>query len=247
MSDRAMLFWRNFQAIAACLSMPGRPTGLSMQEIDLLPLISNETGISSLNYAVLTHPHADHYGGIRRVAQHVHIDTIVVPLLHSYPIQFRLLIDSLKSMGISIRMVSSGDQLYIGNDERIYVLNPSIHNIREQNLNDCSIVMKIYFGNTSFLFTGDAGEEIEHMLERKYSALLQSDVLKIGHHGSDMSTGPEFLKEVHPSMALISVGRKNMFGHPSGIVLKVFEEKWDRGIPDRYGSCEYYRKRRQDL
>ena len=80
--------------------------------------------------------------------------------------------------------------------------------------------MKIYFGNTSFLFTGDAGEEIEHMLERKYSALLQSDVLKIGHHGSDMSTGPEFLKDVRPSMALISVGRKNMFGHPSGIVLK---------------------------
>jgi competence protein ComEC len=87
-------------------------------------------------------------------------------------------------------------------------------------MNDCSIVMKIYFGTTSFLFTGDAGEDIEQALGRKYSVLLQSDVLKVGHHGADMSTGPEFLKKVRPSMALISVGRKNMFGHPSGKVLK---------------------------
>ena len=185
----------------------------------IAPYLKRE-GISSLNYAVLTHPHADHYGGIRRVAQNIHIDTVVVPSLPFYPLPFQLLIDSLKSMGICIRKVQSGDQLYIGNDVRIYVLYPSVHNIRNRNMNDCSIVMKIYFGTTSFLFTGDAGEDIEQALGRKYSVLLQSDVLKVGHHGADMSTGPEFLKKVRPSMALISVGRKNMFGHPSGKVLK---------------------------
>ena len=185
----------------------------------IAPYLKRE-GISSLNYAVLTHPHADHYGGIRRVAQNIHIDTVVVPSLPFYPLPFQFLIDSLKSMGICIRKVQSGDQLYIGNDVRIYVLYPSVHNIRNRNMNDCSIVMKIYFGTTSFLFTGDAGEDIEQALGRKYSVLLQSDVLKVGHHGADMSTGPEFLKKVRPSMALISVGRKNMFGHPSGKVLK---------------------------
>ena len=190
----------------------------------IAPYLKRE-GISSLKYAVLTHPHADHYGGIRRVAQNIHIDTVVIPSLSSYPIQFRSLIDSLKCMGICIRKVSSGDQLYIGNEERIYVLNPSVYNTHNRNLNDCSIVMKIYFGTASFLFTGDAGEDIEHALGRKYSALLQSDVLKIGHHGGDMSTGPEFLKKVNPSMALISVGRKNMFGHPSGAVMKELKKK----------------------
>ena len=190
----------------------------------ITPYLKRE-GISSLRYAVLTHPHADHYGGIRRVAQNVHIDTVIVPFLLAYPVQFQSLIDSLKCMGICIRKVCSGDQLYIGNEERIYVLNPSVHNIRNRNMNDCSIVMKIYFGTTSFLFTGDAGEEIEQTLGRKYNTLLQSDVLKVGHHGGDMSTGPEFLKKVDPSMALISVGRKNMFGHPSGTVIKELKKK----------------------
>jgi competence protein ComEC len=217
------------QGDAFLLEFPGNRTllidsGPANKFIDagerfIVPYLKRK-GIVSLNYAVLTHPHADHYGGILRVAQNVHIDTIVVPLMRSYPVQFQSLLDTLGRLGAGIKYARAGDQLRIGNDERIYVLSPEERHFQERNMNDLSIVMKICFGRNSFLFTGDAGEHVEESLERKYHDLLQSDVLKIGHHGGDMSSSPGFIGKVRPSIALISVGRKNMFGHPSGAVLK---------------------------
>ena len=80
--------------------------------------------------------------------------------------------------------------------------------------NNSSLVLKILYGKDSFLFTGDAEQEAEKHLAL-YASFLKSEVLKVGHHGSVTSSGKQFLEYVDPEYAVISVGRKNKFNHPS--------------------------------
>jgi beta-lactamase superfamily II metal-dependent hydrolase len=77
------------------------------------------------------------------------------------------------------------------------------------------VVLRLVFGNTSFLLSGDAGADVEQRLVRTYGSFLRSDVLKVGHHGSATSSSEEFLGSVRPSLDLISVGRNNRFNHPA--------------------------------
>ena len=92
--------------------------------------------------------------------------------------------------------------LYVGDDKT--------------DLNNTSIVLKLYYGDTSYLFTGDATNEVEKMIINKD---LKSDVLKVGHHGSQYSSSAKFIKEVSPKYSIISVGINNDYGHPKDVVL----------------------------
>jgi competence protein ComEC len=90
--------------------------------------------------------------------------------------------------------------------------------------NDDSLVMRVEFGTTSFLLTGDMEKKIEEQLF--YAGLLQkSDVLKVGHHGSRTSTTDDLLDAVHPAFGLISDGFENTYGHPHPLTLKALEER----------------------
>jgi len=91
-----------------------------------------------------------------------------------------------------------------------------------ENLNDTSIVAKLIFGQTSFLFTGDAEMEMEEKLING-GADLKADVLKVAHHGSKNATSQNFLEKVQPKFAVISVGADNQFGHPNGMTVKRLE------------------------
>jgi competence protein ComEC len=112
--------------------------------------------------------------------------------------------------------------------------------IPEEDLNDTSIVLRLTYGRTAFLLTGDAeAEEEEDML--RTGQPLGCDVLKVGHHGSHTSTTPEFLRAAHPRLAVISVGAHNRYGHPSPDVVRRLKET---GIPvyrtDRNGAVTCY-------
>ena len=96
------------------------------------------------------------------------------------------------------------------------------------NLNNQSVVVKIVYGTTSVLLAGDAEEDVERQLIRRYGGFLESDVLKAGHHGSSTSSSMEFLEEVRPRFALVSVGFQNKFQHPSPEVLCRYTEMGSR-------------------
>ena len=86
-------------------------------------------------------------------------------------------------------------------------------------MNNYSTVLKITYGNTGFLFMGDAEKEVENKLKSN----LKSNVIKIGHHGSHTSTGEKFLQKVSPEVAVISVGEGNDYGHPHAKVMECLE------------------------
>ena len=85
--------------------------------------------------------------------------------------------------------------------------------------NNTSIIARLVFGETAFLFTGDASQSVERQLSRFAGQQLDSDVLKVAHHGSKTSTAPEFVEAVSPEIAVISVGKDNKYGHPHQEVL----------------------------
>jgi competence protein ComEC len=122
-----------------------------------------------------------------------------------------------EAQGKSIEIPTLGEEIELGSSH-VKILGPITFD--EENVNNCSIVVKVIYGETSFLFTGDMEREEENeILEYWGENELSSTVLKVGHHGSETSTSYVFLRAVEPSYAVISVGTDNSYGHPSDNVL----------------------------
>jgi len=120
-----------------------------------------------------------------------------------------------QAMHTGIKIVRTGDRIFIDPSARGYVLHPDSNHLAEKNLNNSSVVLKIIYGNSSILLAGDAEVPAEQRLIPRYGAFLSSNVLKTGHHGSITSTSADFLNVTRPQTALISVGYHNKFRHPS--------------------------------
>jgi len=101
---------------------------------------------------------------------------------------------------------------------RLEVLSPA-GRVESADANDASVVVRVVYGEFQALLTGDAPVEVERALVRRYGRGLESDVLKVGHHGSRTSTSPELLAATGARVALISAGRGNRYGHPHRVVL----------------------------
>lgn len=132
-----------------------------------------------------------------------------------------------KKNKIKVMVVEKGQRIKIENDLYFDVLWPSSKNvITENSINNNSLVCKLQYGVFSILFTGDIEEIAEKAILEKYknTNTLQSTILKVAHHGSKSSSIDEFLNVVEPKMALIGVGEKNTFGHPSTMVLERLEQ-----------------------
>lgn len=125
---------------------------------------------------------------------------------------FEKMVESLITKNLKINVIKTDiDTIDLGEGTKVTILSP--FNEEYSNLNDYSPIIKIEYGNNSFLFTGDAEKEIEKELLTKNSN-IKADVLKIGHHGSSTSTSAAFLKAVNPDIAVISLGVDNKYGHP---------------------------------
>lgn len=170
-----------------------------------------EQDIKRLKYMIGTHPHEDHIGGLDTVMDSVTTETLLMP---SLKYDSRTCEDVLKAAGenhVPIQNPAAGDIYSLG-DAVVTVLAPVRTGYMDTN--NHSIVVRIDYRETSFLFTGDAEIEAEYdMLETGWN--LKADVLKVGHHGSDTSTSEGFIHAVAPSYAVISVGAHNSYGHPA--------------------------------
>jgi len=173
-------------------------------------------GVERLKYLILTHPHADHIGGAAEVINAFEIEKIIMPKAEHTTKTFENLLVTIRSKGMKITTPVPGDEYELGSS-RFKILAPNSSNY--ESLNDYSVVIRLTFGNTAFLFTGDAESTSESQILSK-NFEVKSDVLKVGHHGSASSTSERFLKSVSPKYAVISVGKGNSYGHPTQEVLE---------------------------
>ena len=117
----------------------------------------------------------------------------------------------------------SGDTLSIEKNLSFHVLWPTTEQVQENILNNNSIVAKLIYKDFSVLFTGDIEERAERRILEEYKNILNSNILKVGHHGSKTSSIQKFVDMVRPQICLIGVGENNKFGHPNEIVIERLE------------------------
>lgn len=171
-------------------------------------------GLSYLDVIVATHVDADHIGGLSGALNYASVGTAYCPETTGTTETFQSFVKYLAQRGKQITVPTAGETFALGGAQ-VQILGP-LHSAEDSN--DNSIVLKLSFGATSFLFTGDA-ERAEEQDLLNAGVNLQSTVLKVGHHGSDTSTSYPFLRAVAPQYAVISVGTGNSYGHPTEAVL----------------------------
>ena len=164
---------------------------------------------STLSVMIATHPHDDHIGGLAAILNAVPVDIIYSPATTWDSKAWSSLEKYASAQGTPIVIPQEGDSFSLGN-ATVTILHCWPEAWAE---NEMSIVFRIDYGSTSFLFTGDA-EEMSEMIMLTDRVPLLADVLKVAHHGSRYSSTPEFIEAVAPSWAVISCGEKNPYGHP---------------------------------
>lgn len=199
----------------------GGPAGSSQF---VYSFIRDELGLDSLDYMISTHPHEDHLPGLTAVLNAVPADLVLSPVLEWNTRRFELFTEYAARQGAPVVVPEAGDTMQLGG-AAVTVLQcwPESVLWRENDVNDMSIVVRIDYGETSFIVTGDAEEASEYMMIDS-GVPLKADVLRVGHHGSTYSTSGEFLEAVSPRYAVISCGKGNGYGHPHGRVLNLLKK-----------------------
>lgn len=183
--------------------------GGNKADSDIIYTVLQKNNITHLDMVIGTHAHEDHIGGLPGAYQYAAADITLCPVTDYDSGAFRDFKQYAQKNGGGITIPDVGDTYTLGSAEvEILGVNSA------EDTNNTSIVLKIIYGDTSFLFTGDAEREAEQVILDS-GADLSATVLEVGHHGSDTSTSYPFLRAIMPEYAVISVGTDNTYGHPT--------------------------------
>lgn len=164
-------------------------------------------GITKIDYLIGTHPHEDHIGGLDDVINNFDIGQIYMPKIETTTKTFEDVLEAIENKNLTVTAPNKGDKIEIGQAVGEFMTEPILD---KDDLNISSLVLRLEFGNTSYLFMGDAEEENEETI-----SWPKTDVLKVGHHGSSTSSSKSFLEQVQPKYAIIMAGKDNSYGLPT--------------------------------
>lgn len=178
-------------------------------------------GVSTLNLVIGTHAHSDHIGGMDEVIRQMDVKKVILSEIGESAIPttktYTNLLTAMLEKGLTITTAKVGDTYSLGEGVKLQIVGP---NGVFTDLNNTSVVCRLTVGEVAFLFTGDCEIPAENAILTHRGITVSADVLKVGHHGSDTATGDVFLEAVNPSIAVISCGKENKYGHPHESVLK---------------------------
>ncbi len=180
--------------------------------------------VDEIDYLVVTHPHNDHMSNAERLINNYKVKNILMPRISEENFEkneaFERLLHTIDSQNITALASQDIDCFNLGSAQ-IKILSP---HKQYNELNNMSLVMKVTYGETSFLFQGDAESQVEK--ELLYSDCdLSANVLKLGHHGSKTASTEKYLDAVNPEIAVVSCGQGNSYGHPRVTVMEYLVER----------------------
>lgn len=197
----------------------GGPDGSILRELgEVMPFFDR-----SIDVLMVSNPDADHFAGFVDVLERFEVGYVIEPGTKSETKVYALFEEKIKEEPASKIIVRRGMKIDLGSGVVFTVLFPD-RDVSGVTPNDGSIIGKLTYGETSIMFTGDTTEKIEEYLVSLDGALLDSDLLKVAHHGSHTSSAEDFVRAVSPTAAIISAGEGNRYGHPHADVLNTFEK-----------------------
>lgn len=167
----------------------------------------------TIDAILTTHPDQDHIGGIPEVLKNYTVGEYIDSGATSSTGTFKELENEITKYNIKTEIARADEIIDLGGGAYLKILYP-VDDPKGTDTNEYSVVAKLFYGNSTFLFTGDAPTDVEQFLAGTLGKDLRSDVLKVAHHGSRNSLSPEFLSAVLPTYSVISAGKNNSFGHP---------------------------------
>lgn len=174
----------------------------------------------SIDIVVATHPDADHIGGLPGVLRRYAVGRFFEPGKDGGTTLYESLEAAVdEERGIQEGVLRSGMRIHLGDGAYADILHPEDNVAQLRETNDASIMMRLVYGETEFMLTGDAPAWAEDRAVARYGESLRSDVLKAGHHGSKTSTSPLFLAAVDPEVVVVTAGKDNSYGHPNADVV----------------------------
>jgi competence protein ComEC len=175
-------------------------------------------GVERIDYAVLSHPHQDHVGGLPALLETMPIGVYLDPVIESTNQTYARSLEMILDLEIPAEAARRGDRFSLGEHVSVDILWPTDDLLRERDgtdrINDNSTVLRLTAGSVRFLLTGDIERDAEAALVELEGSGLHVDVLQVAHHGSNSSTADPFLEVARPSVAIVSAGHENRYGHP---------------------------------
>ncbi len=181
-----------------------------------------QTGVEKLDFVLMTHPHADHIGGMKAVLEAFPVDKMILPDFEKAPMAtskvFLELLDTIDRLRIPAETAQEGAEYPLGGGTMRVIST----GVKTDNLNDISIVTMFETPDLRFLASGDAERAVEKSILES-GVPIRADLFKAGHHGSSTSNTKAFVQAVQPRAVVISCGKDNSYGHPNAAALESFD------------------------
>jgi competence protein ComEC len=183
----------------------------------IIPFLRDH-GVEAIDYAVLSHPHQDHLGGLPALLEGIPVDVFIDPVLETTNQTYLRSLQMIEERGIRAAKARRGDEYSLGEHAGFEILWPTDDLLTDgdgsHRLNDNSTVARVTVDQIQILLTGDIEHDAELALVDHYGPELRVDILQVAHHGSNTSSQDQFLEAARPAIGIIPVGADNQYGHP---------------------------------